>query len=164
MVLLRDRHHESQVRLDEGALGVLAISCGAAQLALAGRRGLLARALERGEGLVAGLDRLGQPHLVVLGQERVLADVGQVQANEVFFVPLDTFLGHVAPDACWLGGGSRAKRGRQRTGYYDNDEVNPFHRANFLPFGGRETTHSVGTVTRGPEDFGRKQRRIRMGG
>jgi hypothetical protein len=39
-------------------------------------------------GGVAGLDGLGEADLVVLGEQRVLADVGEVQADEVFFVPL----------------------------------------------------------------------------
>ena len=67
---------------------------GAAQLALAAGRDVLAAGLELGAGLVAGLDRLREPDLVVLGQQRVLTDVGEVEADEVFLVALDALLGH----------------------------------------------------------------------
>ena len=70
----------------------------APQLALAGGRDVLAAGLELGARLVAGLDGLGQPDLVVLGQQRVLPDVGEVETDEVFLVALDALLGHgVAP-------------------------------------------------------------------
>ncbi len=41
----------------------------------------------------ACLDGLGQPHLVVFGQQRILADIGQVEADEIFLVALDALLG-----------------------------------------------------------------------
>ena len=44
-----------------------------------------------------GLDGLGQADLVVLGQQRVLPDVGQVEPDEVFVVALDAFLRQVQP-------------------------------------------------------------------
>ena len=47
------------------------------------------RFLEVDAGRVAGLDRLGEAHLVVLGEQRVLPDVGEVQPNEIFLIPLD---------------------------------------------------------------------------
>ena len=40
------------------------------------------------------LDLLCETDLVVLGEERILADVGEIQANEIFFVALDTLLRH----------------------------------------------------------------------
>ena len=42
--------------------------------------------------LATGLDRLGQADLVVLGQQRVLPDVSQVEPYEVFLVALDALL------------------------------------------------------------------------
>ena len=93
LVLLGDRHDEAQVRLHEGALGVLAVAGRAPQLALAGGGEVLAAGLELGARRVARLDGLGQPDLVVLGEQRVLPDVGEVEADEVFLVPLDTLLG-----------------------------------------------------------------------
>src|SRR5262249_22198142 len=95
LVLLGDRDDEAQVRLDEGALRVLALTGRAAQLALAGRRDFLASGLELGARLVAGLDGLRESYLVVLRQEGVLADVGEVEADEVFLVALDALLGQL---------------------------------------------------------------------
>ena len=100
LVLLRDRDHQPQVRLHEGPLRVLAAAGGPAQLALL-RRG---QALRTGGQLLAGgvatLDLLGQAHLVVLGEERVLPDVGQVEPNEIFLVALDTFFRHYLSLLC----------------------------------------------------------------
>ena len=52
----------------------------------------LALAAQLQLGLAAGLDGLGQADLVVLGQQRVLPDVGQVEPDEVFLVALDALL------------------------------------------------------------------------
>ena len=41
------------------------------------------------ERLLALLDLLGEADLVVLREQRVLPDIGQIQANQVFFVPFD---------------------------------------------------------------------------
>ena len=72
----------------------------ALELAPLGRREVLAALVELGAGVVADLDRLGQPDLVVLGQQGVLPDVGEVQADEVFFVPLYSLLGqHLDPSS-----------------------------------------------------------------
>ena len=55
-----------------------------AQLALLGRGELLGRRRRASRArLVAGLDGLGQPDLVVLGEQRVLPDVSEVEAYEV---------------------------------------------------------------------------------
>jgi quinol monooxygenase YgiN len=43
--------------------------------------------------------------------------------------------------------------GAQRVGYYDNEEVNPFHRAISAADRGWETTLCVGTARGGPEPF-----------
>ena len=52
----------------------------------------LAPASSCSRGSVATLDLLRQANLVVLGEQRVLPDVGQVEPDEIFFVPLDTLL------------------------------------------------------------------------
>ena len=67
------------------------------QLALAGRREVLAAGLELGAGGVARLDGLGQADLVVLGEQRVLPDVGEVEADEVFLVSFNALFGQDAP-------------------------------------------------------------------
>ena len=54
----------------------------------------LAVGVELGERGSALLDRLGETDLVVLGEQVVLADVGQVETYEVLVVPLDAVLGH----------------------------------------------------------------------
>ena len=97
LVLLGDRHDQAEVRLHEGALGVLAVAGLAAQLPLAGRGQVAAGPLEVHASLVAALDRLGQPDLVVLGEQRVLPDVGEVEADEIFLVALDTLFGQERP-------------------------------------------------------------------
>src|SRR5690606_35835702 len=61
-------------------------------LALAGGGEVLAARVEGGPCLVAGLDGLGEADLVVLGEQRVLPDVGEVEADEVFFVALHALL------------------------------------------------------------------------
>ena len=40
------------------------------------------------------LDLLSQPYLVVLGQERVLADIGQIEPDQIFFVAFNALLRH----------------------------------------------------------------------
>ena len=42
-----------------------------------------------------GLDGLRQADFVVLGQQRVLPDVGEVETDEVFVVTVDAIFGHV---------------------------------------------------------------------
>ena len=61
----------------------------AAQLALLGRGEALAPPSSSLERLVARFDLLGQADLVVLREQGVLPDVGQIEPDEVFFVPLD---------------------------------------------------------------------------
>ena len=65
----------------------------AAHLALLRRGQALWRLGHVGLGGPAGLDGLGQADLVVLGQQRVLPDVRQVEPDEVLVVALDSFLG-----------------------------------------------------------------------
>ena len=94
LVLLGDRDDEPEVRLHERALGVVAVHGPSRRSSrfLAGVRPLpreqvLARS-------VAVLDLLREADLVVLGEQRVLPDVGEVEPDEIFFVPLDTLLRH----------------------------------------------------------------------
>ena len=94
LVLLGDRHDEPQVRLHELTLGLFALAGDAAQLALLGRGDFLAAGVERFDRLFARFDRFGQPDLVVLGEQRVLTDIGQVQAHKVFVVSIDAIFGH----------------------------------------------------------------------
>ena len=99
LVLLGDRHHEAQVRLDELALGLLALAGGAAQLTLLGRGELLAR-VELCDRFVAGFDGFRETYLVVFGEQRVLPDVGQVETDEVFVVTVDAIFGHLVLLLC----------------------------------------------------------------
>ena len=93
MILLGDRHDQAQVGLDEGLLGLLALDDAAPQLAFFGRGQAFWRLRHLALGGSAGLDGLGQADLVVLGQQRVLTDIRQVEANEVLVVTLNSFLG-----------------------------------------------------------------------
>ena len=101
LVLLGDRHHETQVRLHELALGLLALTGGAAQFALLGGGDLLAAGVERLDRLLAAFDRFREPDLVVLREQRVLTDIGQIQADQVFVVSFDTIFGHGG--SWWVG-------------------------------------------------------------
>ena len=94
LVLLGDRHDQAQVRLHERALGVVTLAGRAPQLALLGGRELLAAADQLLARRVARLDLLGEPNLVVLREQRVLPDVGEIQADEIFLVAFDSLLRH----------------------------------------------------------------------
>ena len=65
----------------------------APQLTLLGRRQTLA-VLQLLARSVAILDLLREANLVVLGEQWVLPDVGEVEPDEILFVPLDSLLRH----------------------------------------------------------------------
>ena len=94
LVLLGDRHHQAEVRLHEGALGIFTLTDQAPHFALLGGRDFLACGVEVDGGGLAGLDLLGETNLIVLRQQRVLTDIGQVQPDEIFFVALHAILRH----------------------------------------------------------------------
>ncbi len=48
-------------------------------------------------GCVSTLDRLSQADLVILGEQWVLPNVSKVEPDEIFLVPLNSFLGHGVP-------------------------------------------------------------------
>ena len=85
LVLLRDRDHEPQVRVHELAVGLFALADLPLERTPLGGRELL-RGLELLPGGGAGLDRLREADLVVLGEEVVATDVFEVQTYEVFVV------------------------------------------------------------------------------
>jgi hypothetical protein len=93
-VFLRDRDDQPQVGLHERPLRVVTLTGGPAQLALLGRGEILAGGQQVAAGGIAPLDLLGQPNLVVLGEQRVLPDIGQIEPDEIFLVPLDSLLRH----------------------------------------------------------------------
>jgi hypothetical protein len=82
--------------LHERALGLFALGDRAAKLALLTRRDAGAL-LQFGPSGIATLDRLRQTDLVVLRQQGLLPDVSKVETDEIFLVPLDSFLGHGVP-------------------------------------------------------------------
>ena len=92
LILLGDRDDQAQVRLHEGLLGLLALHDGAAELALLRGGEALGRLGHLGLGGPPSLDGLGQADLVVLGQQGVLTDVGQVEPDEILVVALNSFL------------------------------------------------------------------------
>ncbi len=89
LVLFRDRHDETQVRLDERALGLFTSSKVAIQLTTFGWRDFTGL-IDLGASFSTLFDRLRESDLVVLGQQRVLADICEIQPDKIFFVPLDT--------------------------------------------------------------------------
>ncbi len=96
LVLLGDRHHQSQVGLHEGTFGVAALPGRAAQLALARGRHVNIGFQLLGS-LFALLNGLGQANFVLFGQQGILTDVCEVQPDEVLFVPLDALLSQRNP-------------------------------------------------------------------
>src|SRR5579872_280584 len=93
LVPLRDRHHESEVAVDEGLHRGVPRPYGAAELTEAsGAAGAVLAQL--GAGLPSGLGGLSQPGLVVLGEQRVAPDVTEVQADQVLVGQLATLAGH----------------------------------------------------------------------
>ena len=92
LVLLGDRHHQTEVRLDERLLGLLAGLDLAPQLTTLGRGEVLHLGGQVELGGTAPFDGLRQADLVVLGEQRVLPDVGQVEPDQVFLVALDALL------------------------------------------------------------------------
>src|SRR5579863_1650814 len=87
LVLLRDRHDEAEVRLDKGALGFVAALNEPCELPTTprGERRLRRRVAS---GLRSRFDCLSESCLVVLGQERILADVVEVDPDEILLVAL----------------------------------------------------------------------------
>ena len=73
-------------------LGGLAMERGAPEFALLGGGQSLGSGLHLGVRFAARFDGLGQPDFVVLGQQGVLADVGQIQTNKVLVVSLEPLL------------------------------------------------------------------------
>ncbi len=94
LILLGDRHHEAKVRLHERPFGILALACGATQLALLGSCQLFADLIELVDRGLPGLDLFGKPNFIVFGEQHVLTDISQVQANQVFFVALYAIFRH----------------------------------------------------------------------
>ena len=92
LVLLGDRNNQAEVGLHESAFGLIALA-GPAPQAPFDRRGGRLDGVELFAGLVAGLDGLGQADLVLLGEEGVLADIGEIQPYEIFLVALDALFG-----------------------------------------------------------------------
>ena len=92
LILLGDRHHESEVAVDEGFDRSVA-GCGRpAELPLASH-GEVRPVRQFDPRCAALLGRLGQPDLVVLAQQCVASDVVEVEADKV----LVRATGH----ACW---------------------------------------------------------------
>ena len=101
LVLLGDGHHQPEVGLDEAALGLLAHLNGAAQYPAAGGReaigasgGMFFVLVEKCLRFVALFDLLGELNLVVLGEQGILADIGQIEPDEILVVALNTLFRH----------------------------------------------------------------------
>src|SRR5664280_347459 len=100
LVLLGDRHHQPEVRLHERLLGLLALEHGPPQHALLRRRQTSGRRRQLRACLTPSFDGLGQPPLIVLGEQRVLTDTGQVQPYQVLIVSLEALLCQVHRILC----------------------------------------------------------------
>ena len=86
LVALGDRHDQPEVRLDELALGVLALADEALEVALLGAGETLVDGVEGLARGLARLDVLGEAGLVVLGQQLVPTDVFEIEPNEILIV------------------------------------------------------------------------------
>ncbi len=95
LILLGNRDDEAQVRLHESALCDFTFFDEVAQLSLASwSEALVVGGLGGFDSGLAGFDLFGESDLIVLGEERVLTDVGQIQADKIFFITVDAILGH----------------------------------------------------------------------
>ncbi len=94
LVLLGDRHDEAEVRLHELSLRPCSVALDLAQLAASVRVQRRVVLFEFCGRALAGLDGLGESDFVVFGEEGVLADVGEIETYEVFFVTIDTVFCH----------------------------------------------------------------------
>src|SRR5205823_218392 len=72
--------------------GVLATLDLTPQLPAARRGDVLALAVQLRLPGVPSLDRLGQPDLVILGEQRILPNIGEIEPDEVLLVALDSLL------------------------------------------------------------------------
>src|SRR5262249_31529700 len=79
LVLLRDRHDQTEVRLHERALGVFAVTRAASQFALLRGRQTLGGSEQALARSVAILDGLSEPNFIVLGEQWVLPDVREIE-------------------------------------------------------------------------------------
>jgi hypothetical protein len=82
-ILAGDRDHQSQVGGDETVGRRVALTDQAAQLPLTRQGDPFCG--QFASGLLAGLDGLSQPDLVVLGEQAMFADVIEVERDEVLF-------------------------------------------------------------------------------
>ena len=82
LILLGDGDHQAQVGRDEGLGGLLAVVDPATQLPLAGRRDPRSP-VQFTSGLPGDFDGLGQSGLGVLGEQGMLTDVVQIEADQV---------------------------------------------------------------------------------
>ena len=87
LVALGDGHDQSEVGLDELALGALALADETLEVALLGPGETLVDGVEGLARGLAGLDVLGEAGLVVLRQQLVPTDVFQIEPNEILIVP-----------------------------------------------------------------------------
>jgi hypothetical protein len=79
--------------LNELTLGGFAVASEVSQLALLGGSEPLAIIGGHfGLRCLTGFDLLGETNFVVLRQQRVLTDIGQIQADEIFFVTIDSVI------------------------------------------------------------------------
>ena len=81
LILLGNRHHEAQVALYELALGFCSIALLFTEFASAVWSNGLVVGFEFGSCLLAGFNCLRQTNFVVLCEEGVLADVGEIETD-----------------------------------------------------------------------------------
>jgi len=67
---------------------------GPPKLTLLGSCHFLAGRIQIDDCRLTGFDQFRQPDLIILGEERVLPDIGQVQANQILFIAINAILGH----------------------------------------------------------------------
>ena len=114
LVLLGDGDDETEVGLHEGAFGVVTLLYVALELSLA-RGGHGAAGFHLGAGRHTALDGLCETDLIVLREQRVLPDVGEIQTDEIFLVPFNSLLGHASPRLNQLRRRRLGRTGRPRS-------------------------------------------------
>jgi hypothetical protein len=84
LVRLGDGDHQAQVGGDEALVGLVTLAHGAPERPLAGGGQLFGQGRELGGGVAACFDAAGELCLIGLGQQRVAADLVQVDPDQVF--------------------------------------------------------------------------------
>lgn len=96
--IFSDRHNEAQVGLNKCSLGDLALTLRATQFALL-LHGYFFSDCQFSDSNLASFDGFSQSNFVVFGEQCVLTNISEVEADEVFVVAVNSIFGHCHSEA-----------------------------------------------------------------